>query len=167
MRPTHTSHAHAGHAATNARLRDFKFAHPADRYAQSESCDAYRVALISTDTRRAMSAFAKSLDAAAPFTSPRTHYHLSSQSYGGEYHDSVGRATYTGASTPDVPFSPSVLNGPPSASYVPFGVGKTRGTNGCTLPPPGTASWGVTRTAHQTMKFTPALPLTLVPPPTA
>ena len=105
------------------------------------------------------SPFARSLNAAAPFALPANHYCLTSQSYGAETYDSVGRATYIGASTKGFPFNAAVLNGPPSAAYVPRGVGKTRALMGATRPPSGMASWGQMRTAHQTMKYTPVFPM--------
>lgn len=97
-------------------------------------------------------------------TPPPHHYRLSSQAYGGFTFDSVGRATPPlGASTP--PFSASLapLNGPPSAAYLPYSIGKTRGTNGYTVPYGGEPPFGQKRSPAQTNKWAPAL-LTIVKP---
>lgn len=80
-------------------------------------------------------------------TPQATHYRLTSQNYGGFTFDSVGRASPPGTSSPDAPMA--VLNGPPSAAYLPPGMGKTNGLNGRTVPYEPSASFGQKRTANQ------------------
>ena len=87
---------------------------------------------------------------------PSTHYKLSSHSYGGWTYDSIGRATPAGASTPSMP-TLAPLNGPPSAAYLPYGMGKTRGTNGRTIPIPQDAAFGQMRSSAQVVKWTPSI----------
>ncbi len=87
-------------------------------------------------------------------TPPSTHYKLSSQSYGAFVTD-IGLATPRGVATPDLrPTTP--LNGPPSSTFLPYGIGKTRGTNGRTIPFQA-PSYGQKRTPEQVNKFTPAI----------
>ena len=84
------------------------------------------------------------------------HYRLSSQSYGGHI-ESIGAATRHGVSTADLEQQTTPLNQPPSAVYLPVGAGKTRGTNGCTIPMEGQYAFGQTRRADQSILWTPTL----------
>ena len=90
-----------------------------------------------------------------PVYIPPNHYRLSSHSYGG-HSESVGSATRHGVPTLD-PAQTAPLNQPPSAVYLPVGAGKTRGTNGCTIPMEGQFAFGQTRTAGQSIRWTPTL----------
>ena len=97
---------------------------------------------------------AEDFAAGSPRPAP-THYKLSSQSFGGWTYDSVGRSTPRGASTPNMPTQAPTLNGPPSAFYLPYGIYKTPGTNGRTLPPPQEPTFSQVRYG-QTSRWTPA-----------
>jgi len=50
-----------------------------------------------------------------------------------------------------------LLNGPPSAMYLPTSYGKTPGTNGRTFPVPGWPAYGQQRSADQTPAWAPAM----------
>ena len=88
------------------------------------------------------------------FQVPPNHYRLSSQSLGGFTFDSVGRATSVGASTADPEYFP--LNPPPSAAFLPPSAGKVPLYNGRTMPFAGTNTFGQSRTASQSIQWTPA-----------
>mmetsp|Transcript_44858 Transcript_44858/g.89594 ORF Transcript_44858/g.89594 Transcript_44858/m.89594 type:complete len:92 (+) Transcript_44858:46-321(+) len=70
------------------------------------------------------------------------HYRQSSHTYG------------------EIPFNAQslerqhMLNGHPSAAFLPDRIGKTAGTNGRSIAPPGTPAFGQTRTVAQQSTWT-------------
>ena len=115
-----------------------------------ESSDDAADLIPAPDSPAAMTSqwFQQNLSFTAKFSVPPSHYSTSSSKYGDCYRD-PGLMQSLGTSG---------LNGVPSAAFIPPSQGKTPGTNGKSIAPPGVPTFGSSRTAIQQASWTMAGP---------